>query len=643
MDILEGLNEEQIEAVKHIHGPLLVIAGAGSGKTKVITHRVAYLISQKIEPSSILAVTFTNKAAEEMKQRILSLLNFKNHSDFRELSKKTMPFVSTFHALGVRVLREDFELAGINKNFSILDEDDSQKIIKSILKELNLKEETFSVNRVKNFISSQKNRLITHIDLQDEVKDYFPKIMADVWYRYEKKMKERGLLDFDDLIVKTIFLFKRETEILKKYQNRWNFIHIDEYQDTNRPQYMLSKMLAASHNNICVVGDSDQAIYSFRGADFTNILNFNKDWKDAKVVVLNKNYRSTKNILDIANASISYNKARHPKDLLNVKENGEPAGLFVAESEIAEGEFVAITIKKFLDNDIMIDFDLDLNKSSFKNQSIAVLIRANFQSRIFEEFFLTAGISYEMIGIKFFERKEIKDILSYFKYALNRQDFLSFERMTNSPNRGIGEKTLEKYFKKESGISPQRKKEIERLEKFSDDILKNIKTIPCSLLVKKVFEDSGYEDYLSALGEEGEKRLENIKEVVSLAKKYDIFQGEEAILKLLEESALLSGDDNAKKNKNTVKITTVHAAKGLEFDVVFVVGLEEGLFPYHSFNDIDREMKLEEERRLFYVALTRAKKNLFLSCAKTRTIFGEKKINKPSRFLTEIKDKIVMI
>lgn len=634
MNILEGLNEEQVEAVKHIYGPLLVIAGAGSGKTKVITHRVAYLISQEIEPNSILAVTFTNKAAGEMRERILKLLNFKNVKH---------PFISTFHALGARILREDFEPAGINKNFSILDEDDGLKIIKAILKELELKEETFSANRVKNFISSQKNRLITHNDFLEEAQEYFPKIMAEVWYRYEEKLREQGLLDFDDLIVKTFFLFKSEPEILKKYQNRWKFIHIDEYQDTNRPQYALSKMLAASHNNICVVGDSDQAIYSFRGADFTNILNFNKDWENAKVVVLNKNYRSTKNILDTANVSIAHNKARHPKDLLNVKENGEPASLYVADNEIAEGEFVASKIKKILDYDITIDADLDFNKPHFKNQSIAVLLRTNFQSRIFEEFFLQAGISYEMLGIKFFERKEIKDILAYFKYALNRNDFLSFERMANSPNRGIGEKTLAKYFKKEDGISPQRKKELERLNKIADDILENIKNMPCSALIKKVFEDSGYEDYLSALNEEGEKRLENVKEVVSLAKKYDVFQGEEAILKLLEESALMSQDDNSKESENMVKITTVHAAKGLEFDIVFVVGLEEGLFPYQSFNDTDREMKIEEERRLFYVALTRAKKNLFLSCARTRTIFGEKKMNKPSRFLTEIKDEIVIL
>jgi len=628
MNILDGLNEEQIEAVKHIYGPLLVVAGAGSGKTKVITHRVAYLISQKIAPNNILAVTFTNKAAEEMRGRIRKILSqgasFHNVQSFDNSS----PWVKTFHALGARILREDGALFGINKNFSILDEDDGLKIIKTILKELDLKEETFSANRVKKFISSQKNRLITHNDFLEEAQGYFPKIMAEAWYRYEEKLKEQGLLDFDDLIVKTIFLFRRETEILKKYQNRWNFIHIDEYQDTNRPQYALSKMLAASHNNICVVGDSDQAIYSFRGADFTNILNFNKDWEDAKIVVLNKNYRSTKNILDAANASIAHNKTRIPKDLLNVKEDGEPAMLFIAENEIAEGEFVATTIKRILET---------------KNQSIAVLLRTNFQSRIFEEFFLQSGISYEMLGIKFFERKEIKDILAYFKYALNRNDFLSFERMANSPNRGIGEKTLAKFFKKEDGISPQRKKELVRLMKIADDILENIKIMPCSACIKKVFEDSGYENYLLSLGEEGEKRGDNVKEVVSLAKKYDVFQGEEAVLKLLEESALLSGDDEIKENKNSVKITTVHAAKGLEFDIVFVVGLEEGLFPYHSYNDTDREMKLEEERRLFYVALTRAKKNLFLSCAKTRTIFGEKKANKTSKFLIEIKDKIIII
>lgn len=620
-NILENLNDEQKKAVQITNGPLLVIAGAGSGKTKVITHRIAYLISKGILPENILAITFTNKAAQEMRQRILKILG-NNFFAF--------PFISTFHSLGVSILREDGEKIGVNKRFGIIDEDDTLKIIKEVLKDLNLKEESFSPSRVKSFISNEKNKLREAEDLLNEAAEYFPKIMAEVWHRYEEKLKAVSSLDFDDLIVKTIFLFRNFPETLAKYQNRWKYLHIDEYQDTNYSQYILSKFLAASHNNICAVGDSDQAIYSFRGADFTNILNFDKDFQNTEVITLNKNYRSTKNILDTANSLISFNKVRYPKNLSSVKSSGSRPVLFTAGNEMEEGEFVVNAIKSLINED--------------KTKNFAVLLRANFQSRIFEEFFLREEISYEMVGTRFYDRKEVKDVLAYLKFSLNRNDFLSFGRIVSAAPRGIGKKTLLKYFKKEEGIQKQKKQELVRLENFADEILNLIKTYNPSDVIKSVFKKSGHEDYLLSLGEEGERRIQNVMELASLAKKYDDFENkEEGILKLLEESVLASSQDEIKDIKKNVKIITAHAAKGLEFDTVFVAGLEEGLFPYESINDINREMKIEEERRLFYVACTRARENLFLSCAKIRTIFGDKKINKPSRFLKEIKDNITII
>lgn len=624
MSILDGLNEEQKQAVLHVSGPLLIIAGAGSGKTKALTHRIARLIETGVSPNNILAITFTNKAAEEMRERVLKLI--RPNSGGRE----SHPFISTFHALGVRVLREDAEKLKISKRFSIIDEDDALKIIKGVIKDLDLKEETFAPSRVKNFISVQKNRLASYEDLYENARDYFPKIMAEAWFRYEEALKEQNLLDFDDLIIKTIKLFKECPDILKKYRERWKYIHIDEYQDTNHPQYVLSLMLSAPLNNICVVGDSDQAIYSFRGADFTNILNFHKDFQGAKIITLEKNYRSTKKILDAANILIAKNQVRHPKNLLSVKEDGDLPLLFAAGNEMEEAEFVASAARSILKEN--------------NSVSIAVLLRANFQSRIFEEFFLSKDVPYEMIGVKFFERKEIKDVLAYIKFSFNRNDFLSFARMANAPSCGLGEKTLLKYFKNLGGIPPQRKKEIDRLEKLADEILKLSGEMHPSEIIKKIFTESGYEEYLRNLGSDGDKRIENVYELVSLAKKYDELPLGEGIIKLLEESALMaSADEFSNSAKNFVKITTVHAAKGLEFDAVFIVGLEEGLFPYQSFNDTNKEMKIEEERRLFYVALTRARKNIFLSYARTRTVFGDKKINKPSRFITDIKDKIITL
>lgn len=623
MDILEGLNEQQKEAVLHTKGPLLVVAGAGSGKTKVIAHRIAHLISSGVNPEKILAITFTNKAAKEMKERILKLLSLQVSS-----VKFQAPFISTFHSLGVYILREDGEKIGISRHFSILDENDSLKIIKESLNELGLNIQSFQPSRLKSFISMQKNNLISYEEFKEDATEYFLKITANVWDLYEKKLKEHKALDFDDLIVKTVNLFKQCPEILEKYRDKWEFVHIDEYQDTNRGQYILARLLAEAKGNICVVGDADQAIYSWRGADFSNILRFEKDWQNSKIITLETNYRSTQNILNAANASISFNKIRIPKNLRSAgNSSGDLPLLYIAENEIDEGEFAANMIKNSLDDKL----------------STAVLLRTNFQSRIFEEIFLKHDIPHEVIGVKFFERAEIKNILAFVKFSLNRNDFLSFKRIAETMPSGIGEKTLLKYFKKERIPSAEKQNKILEFEKLADEIKIMADTTSPSLLFKNIFKKSGYEDYLESLGEEGQIRTENIKELVSLAKKYEDLTRPEGVIKMLDDCALTSDQDNLKEYGKSVKIITIHAAKGLEFDTVFVAGLEDGLFPYSSFNDQNKAAKLEEERRLFYVSLTRAKKNLFLSYAKTRVVFGDKKVNKPSRFLSEITNDIIIV
>lgn len=622
MKILEELNEEQKQAVLHTKGPLLVIAGAGSGKTRVIAHRIAHLISSGVSPDKILAITFTNKAAKEMKERILKLLSL---SVERFIGS---PFVSTFHALGARILREDGDKIDVSRHFSILGENDALKIIKDSLNELGLSHETFKPERIKYFISQQKNILINLEQFKESATEYFLKVAAQTWDLYEKKLKEHSSLDFDDLIVCAINLFRKNPDILQKYRNKWEFVHIDEYQDTNHSQYILARLLAEEKGNICVVGDVDQAIYSWRGADFSNILRFEKDWENPKVITLETNYRSTQSILNAANASISFNKIRLPKNLYSASKHiGDLPSLYAAENELDEGEFAANMIKNIDD----------------KSASLAVLLRTNFQSRIFEEVFLKHDIPHEVIGVKFFEREEIKNMLAFVKFSLNRNDFLSFGRIVHAIPMGIGEKTMLKYFKKEKIPSAEKQNKINKLIKLSDETKEMLGGLSPSLVLKSIFKKSGYEDYLVGQNEEGERKAENIKELVSLAKKYDNLAPGEGVLKMLDDCALISDQDNLKESGKSVKIITVHAAKGLEFDTVFVAGLEEGLFPYSSFRDQNKDAKLEEERRLFYVSLTRARKNLFLSYAKTRTIFGDRKINKPSRFLSEIANHIDII
>ncbi len=615
MDLLESLNEPQKEAVLHKDGPLLVIAGAGAGKTKVITHRVANLIKNRVKPGQILAVTFTNKAANEMKERIRKLISNTQYTI------SNMPTVGTFHSVCARILRENGRAAGLPSNFSILDKEDSLKVIKGSLKKLDINPKQFQPAKIRSVISKQKSNLISLEKYAiDAGENFFPQTIARVWEEYEKTLAKQKSADFDDLITKTVFLFRKKPEILEKYQNKWRYLLVDEYQDTNHSQYVLTKLLAEKYKNICVVGDEDQSIYGFRGADFGNILNFEKDWPDTKIIMLEQNYRSTQNILEAANSVIGKNKLRKPKNLFSNLEKGRSLAIFDAINERQESEFVAATTQELISD-------------GFKASDIAVLYRANFQSRALEESFIAYDIPYQVVGTKFFERKEIKDIIAYIKASLNPDDVLSLERIINEPPRGVGKTSLMNYLAGKSLPATkveQIKKFFELLSQIKESLEKEKLSKAISLILKK----SGYNSYLNDGTDEGLMRADNLKELVSLSLKYDDLEPPSGVDKFLEDAALMSDQDNLDtEKKDSVRLMTVHAAKGLEFPNVFVAGLEEGLFPYGQFRE---PLEEEEERRLFYVALTRAKQRLFLSFAYSRSFFGSKQTNNPSRFLNEI-------
>ena len=625
------LNERQKQAVLHQNGPLLILAGAGSGKTRVIAHRVANLIKNNVQPEQILAITFTNKAAAEMRERIINLLSPKGRP-FGNVWNSKLPFVSTFHSLGVFILRENSKALGISRNFSIFDEEDSLNLIKECLKELSLDQKQFQPARIRAIISKYKSELEGLEEIKAKTDNSpFLKAGAAIFEKYEEKLGKLHGLDFDDLIAKTVFLFSCFPEILKQYQEKWKYIHIDEYQDTNHAQYCLAKLLARARQNICCVGDVDQAIYQWRGADFRNILNFEKDWPQAAIVTLDENYRSCQNILDAANAVISKNQLRKPKNLFSRQGQGGKIKFFVATNELEEADFIARTSQNLINRKI-------------PPQKIAVLFRTNFQSRVLEEAFLRRQIPYQLIGVKFYQRKEVKDILAYLRAALNK-DLFSVKRIINAPSRGIGKALTVKYLAAASktprgflGV-----KETGLIKNFENILLKiknQTSKNPASQAIRACLKISGYRDFLNNNTEEGLTRLANIEELASLAKKYDDFKPPEGIEKLLDDAALMAEQDAIKDQSQSVKLMTVHGAKGLEFDAVFVSGLEEGLFPHLLLSGKDQFQK-EEERRLFYVALTRAKKNLFLSYAFFRTVFGAKQINKPSKFLEDIPEHLL--
>lgn len=628
MNYLNDLNQAQKDAVLHESGPLLILAGAGAGKTRVITYRIAHLIKKGISPDKILAVTFTNKASKEMAERINELLT--THNDFSMAPDEVArPFVKTFHSLGVHIIKDNAELLGLPKRFTILDSSDSKKIIRDAIISIGEDPKEHEPRKIQSIISKQKGEMLTVEDYETSVHkyNYTGEVVGKVWRIYERKLKEGGTLDFDDLLIKSVEVLEKNPSILQKYQNIWHHIHVDEYQDTNEVQYRMTKMLAHKHKNICVVGDIDQNIYSWRGATIKNIMNFEKDYPDAREIVLEENYRSTQNILQAANEIISKNKRRKEKNLFTKNGAGEKISVYQGIDEYDEAKFIARKSSEYI-------------REGTAPDQIAVLYRANFQSRVLEEIFLEQNIPHQVIGTRFFDRKEVKDVLAYIKSAMNDRDFTNMSRIINVPKRGMGEKTLEKISAGlESELPPAMQAKYFAFKKLLADIREEMKTKKPHEIITNIVKKSGMEEELKKEGEEGAERLENIRELASLAKKYEEMPAEDAIEKMLEDVSLSSDQDELDKNNGGVKLMTVHAAKGLEFDHVFVTGLEEGLFPHKKFDDGKTDD--EEERRLFYVAVTRARKKLHLSYASFRTIYGSKEVNAPSEFLSDISDNIV--
>ncbi|OHA84585.1 MAG: hypothetical protein A2408_02960 [Candidatus Yonathbacteria bacterium RIFOXYC1_FULL_52_10] len=623
MEHLSTLNQEQKNAALHTKGPLMILAGAGTGKTKTITHRIFHLIKEGASPDSILAITFTNKAAKEMEERVMTLLE--SDAAFRHSGAKR-PFVSTFHRLGVHILRNHGEAIGIPKRFTIFDKDDAVRAVKAAIAEAGLDPKQFEPGRVLNTISRQKGELTTaEMYAENAGNDYYPRIVSDIWRRYERILGSEHALDFDDLLLKTAHLLKTNDAVRDHYAKRWQFVHIDEYQDTNGAQYAISRILAKEHGNICVVGDTDQNIYSWRGANLKNIMNFEKDYPDARVILLEENYRSTQTILAAANDAIKKNTMRKDKTLFTKNIDGEKIGVYTAYDEADEARFIAQKTRERI-------------RDGVEPRDIAVLYRANFQSRALEEAFLNEQVPYQVLGVRFFERREVKDLISFLRAAQNPDSLSDVKRIVNIPPRGIGKVTLAKMFSAdEANLPPAATRSVAAFRVLLERIREAAATEPVSYTLKFIMRESGLEEYLRNGNEEDRERLENIRELVTLAAKYDGFPPEEGIEKLLADAALASDQDELSTNQNAVKLMTVHAAKGLEFDHVFVTGLEQDLFPHRRIGSagVSREEE-EEERRLFYVAVTRARKKLYLTCASLRTIFGARQVNTPSEFLIDI-------
>jgi len=624
MQYLEQLNDKQKEAVLYTDGPLLIVAGAGAGKTKTITHRIIHLIHQGVNPSSILAVTFTNKAAKEMRDRVMMLLEDKRHgiSAPERSSGAGTPFVSTFHSLGVHIIKENAHLIGLTKHFSIIDESDAISIIKDVMKEHDIDPKQHEPRKIKSIISKAKGDFITLPNYRGEVKSSMQSIVALVWGGYEARLKNEKGLDFDDLLLESVMILRKFPEVKNKYQEKWKYVHIDEYQDTNEVQYEMTKLLVSKDENICIVGDQDQCVYSWRGANIKNMIRFEKDYPNAKIVMLEQNYRSTGKIIEAANSVIEKNQYRVPKTLFTKNVDGEQIVVCEAYDETSEANFVAEEIDELLKEN--------------KPENIAVLYRANFQSRVLEEAMLSRQIPYQVLGVKFFERKEIKDVIAYIKASLNKESLTDIKRIINTPARGVGKVTLTKLFAGQFAELPAGMQiKINKFYELLENIHEYIDTHKPSEIIKYIIEKSGLEEELSHGTNEEMERLENMKELVTLAIKYDTM--ENGIEKLLEDASLSSDQDSLINKAKTggVRLMTVHASKGLEFKYVFVTGLEQDLFPHARTGQGTKEDK-EEERRLFYVALTRAEKKLFLTYTTLRTIFGMKQVNTPSEFIYDI-------
>jgi DNA helicase-2/ATP-dependent DNA helicase PcrA len=594
-DFLKELNKEQLVAVEQKNGPMIILAGAGSGKTRVLTYKVIYLIEQGVDPSNILMVTFTNKAASEMKERMQKF--------FQKESKFELPTISTFHALCAKILRIDGQMIGIPKNFLIYDTQDQKDAIKEAFELLGISAKEYKPSSILNTISGAKNELINESEYPKFAKGHFQEITAKTYMIYQKILKEYGALDFDDLILKTVELFRKEPEILKKYQNKFMYVLVDEYQDTNHAQYLLTKMLSGRWNNICVVGDFSQSIYSFRGADFLNLAKFKDDFKNVKTFSLSQNYRSTQKILDAASAVISRNNTHPVLKLWTENETGEEITVHESLNEQKEGEFIVDQILK-----------LKYENPDFNNYDFSVLYRTNAQSRAIEEIFIHRGIPYILIGgTKFYERKEIKDVLSYLKVLANPKDKVSLKRIEK-----LGKGRFAKFLE------------------FQQNFQANQPTIE---ILDNVVKATDYLSLYDEKDEEDKDRLENIKELRSVAIAFpEIGQFLENV-SLVEQEYMPDHVKDEQGKKNTVNLMTLHAAKGLEFKVVFMVGMEEGLFP-HSRSMMDKN-ELEEERRLCYVGMTRAREKLFLTYSRKRLFFGQKTTNIVSRFILELPEGIL--
>jgi DNA helicase II / ATP-dependent DNA helicase PcrA len=632
--LLNGMNPEQAEAVKATEGPLLIMAGAGSGKTRVLTHRIAFLMVEKgVNPYNILAITFTNKAAREMKDRIHNILGGASDNIW----------ISTFHSMCVRILRRDIDRIGMNRNFTILDSTDQQSVIKAILKEKNIDPKKFDPRSLLGSISSAKNELTTPEELSKQVGGYYDQVVSDVYTEYQKRLRKNQALDFDDLIMTTIQLFQRVPEVLEFYQRKFQYIHVDEYQDTNRAQYMLVKLLASRFQNLCVVGDSDQSIYRWRGADIANILSFEKDYPRATVIFLEQNYRSTKRILQAANEVIQKNSNRKPKNLWTENHDGEKISYFRADTEQTEAQFVTGKIKEMTES------------GKRKYSDFAILYRTNAQSRVMEEVLLKSNIEYSIVGgIKFYDRKEIKDILAYLRLISNPDDDISLIRVINVPKRGVGATSVDKIARYAQdhdismfraleeadfiGLSPKITKAVIEFKEMVKGYTAMQEYLSVTELVEEILEKSGYIDMLKAEKSiESQSRLENLDEFLSVTKSFEQSNDDKSLVAFLTDLALVADIDKLDEDdqpKDSVILMTLHAAKGLEFPIVFLMGMEEGVFP-HS-RSLMEEDEMEEERRLAYVGITRAEEQLYLTNAQMRTLFGQTKMNPVSRFIQEI-------
>lgn len=636
-DAVSRLNPPQRQAVEATEGPLLIMAGAGSGKTRVLTHRIAWLIAnRKAPPWAILAITFTNKAAREMQDRVSKLVG----TEGRDI------WVSTFHSMCVRILRKDIERIGFTSNFSILDSTDQLSVIRNCMKDLDIDTKKFEPKAIQAVISTNKNELITPAQYEQKIGDYFEGLVAKVYTKYQQRLRSNNSLDFDDLIMKTIQLFKEVPEVLDFYQKKFKYIHVDEYQDTNRAQYMLCKMLAEGHHRICVVGDSDQSIYRWRGADISNILNFEEDYPEAKTILLEQNYRSTSNILNAANGVIALNTGRKPKKLWTDSDEGAKIKVFRGDSEHDEGYFVTGEISKNV-------------KQGQAYQNHAILYRTNAQSRVIEEILIKSDIPYQIVGgIKFYDRKEIKDLLAYLRLLSNPDDDISLTRIINVPKRGLGDTTVGKLAAAAAsqgvsifralqtvddlGFAGRTRNTLVEFYDMIEALHRMVEFLSVTELTEKILELSQYRLELQNENTlESRSRLENIDEFLSVTMEFEKNNEDKSLVSFLTDLALIADIDSVndeEERSDAVVLMTMHSAKGLEFPTVFIIGMEEGVFPHsRAFQDND---ELEEERRLAYVGITRAEKQLFLSCARMRTLFGRTTANAPSRFLEEIPEEL---